>query len=325
MIITRTPLRVSFAGGGTDLPSFYKDECGAVVSTAIDKYIYVCVHKPFYNEIHLKYSKTERVQDIYQIEHPIIREALRLTGIRKQIEIAVSADIPAGTGLGTSSSFTVGLLQALYAYRGINVSAERLAREAVMIEIEILKSPIGKQDQYAAAYGGFNQIIFNKDDSVHVRPILFDKKEELQRNLLLFHTGTTRSANVILADQSRITPVTDSQRFETMRRMRAQTVAIVQMLEQGDIAGVGRIMHEGWLLKRSLVSSISNSMIDEIYERALIAGAGGGKIVGAGGGGFLLLYVEPSSQDKVRLALSDLQEVPIRFDPVGSTIVYVED
>ncbi len=321
MIITRTPFRISFVGGGTDLKSFYQSGHGAVVSTAINKYMYISIHKYFDNKILLKYSKTELVEKVDNIQHPLIREAMKLTGVVKGVEIASISDIPAGTGLASSSSFTVGLLHALYAYRGKNVSAERLAREAAHIEINLVGSPIGKQDQYAAAFGGFNYIQFNKDESVLVHPIVFNKKKELEKNLLLFYTGITRSANNILKEQSKITE--KNKKFEQLVKMRDLTKPLIKELEKGNIEVIGEMLHKNWLMKRSLTSSISNKEIDKLYDKALNAGAKGGKLLGAGGGGFLLFYCDLKNQDRLRKDLFDLKEVPFCFDNEGSRIIYV--
>ena len=325
MIITRTPFRISFVGGGTDLKSFYKEDYGAVVSTAINKYMYISIHKFFDNSILLKYSKTEHVKKVDDIQHPLIREAMKLTGVTKGVEITSISDIPAGTGLGTSSSFTVGLLNALYAYRGKNVSAERLAKEATQIEIDLVDSPIGKQDQYAAAFGGFNYIKFNSDGSVHVNPIIFKRKNELERNLLLFHTGKTRSTNEILKEQSKISKETDKKKYDFLKNMRDLTKSLIKNLEENDIDKVGILLHKNWLMKKKLTNSITNPEIEDLYEKALNEGAIGGKLLGAGGGGFILFYCKPENQDRLRRKFFHLKEVNFKFDNQGSKIIYIGD
>lgn len=326
MIISRTPLRASFAGGGTDFPDFYHLDYGAVVSTTMNRYIYITVNKKFDDHIRVSYSKTEIVESVDQIEHNIIREALRITGINKGIEVVYMGDIPlgsAGIGLGSSSSLAVGVLNALYAYKGEHVSAERLAREACKIEIDILKYPIGKQDQYAVAYGGFNYYQFNKDESVFVDPIIYYKmtKEELNRKLLLFYTGIARVSSDILEGQKKNT----KQNLGYLNKIASLAKELRERLIKNDLNSFGEILHEGWLLKKKLADGISNGKINELYEKARKAGAIGGKILGAGGGGFLLLYCKEKNQDKVRKALSYLKETPFEFEPQGSKIIYVSD
>lgn len=320
MIITRTPFRISFVGGGTDLPDFYRVEPGAVVSTAINKYMYIVVNKRFDDTTRVSYSKTEIVKDVEEIQHPIAREALKLVGVAKGIEIVSIADIPAGTGLGSSSSFTVGLLNALHAYNGSLKSAEELAREACHIEIDILREPIGKQDQYIAAYGGLRYIQFNLDETVFTEPIMYaqESKDELNRNLLLFYTGDTREARSILGHQKANT------KMEPLKGMRDLAFELRNYLNSNSSPDIlGEFLHKGWLLKKQLASSISNNKIDEYYKKALNAGALGGKVLGAGGGGFLLLYCPGERQSKVREALSDLTLTKFSFEPEGSKITYV--
>lgn len=323
MIITRTPFRVSFAGGGTDLKDFYQLEPGAVVSTAIKKYMYIAVNQRFDSTIRVSYSKTEIVSSVDDIEHPIVREALKLVGIKDGIEIVSIADIPAGTGLGSSSSFTVGLLNALYAYKGCFISAEELARKACQIEIDILGEPIGKQDQYIAAYGGLCYIQFNPDDSVLVNPIIVDAKikETLSQNLFLVYTGTSRAVSSILSGQKVNTRQDD--KLNNLKKMRDLALEARACLFSGSgPIDFGRILHKNWLLKRELASGISNTTIDEYYEKALAAGAMGGKLLGAGGGGFLLFCCSPDKREAVSLALGNLQEIEFSFEPEGSKIVY---
>jgi len=324
MIITRTPFRVSFVGGGTDFPDFYRVEPGAVVSTAINKYMYIVVNKRFDNTIRVSYSRTEIVKDVEKIQHPIVREALKLVGITKGIEIVSIADIPAGTCLGSSSSFTVGLLNALYAYKGILKSAEELAREACCIEIDILGEPIGKQDQYIAAYGGFRYIQFNPDETVFVESIICDKenREKLNQNLFLFYTGNTREAKSILKEQKINTKKSD--KVECLKQMRNLAFELRSHFNNNSEPDIlGEFLHKGWMLKKQLASGISNDKIDKYYEIALKAGALGGKILGAGGGGFLLLYCPKEKQTKLQEALNDLTLTEFSLEPEGSKIIYV--
>ncbi len=324
MIITRTPFRVSFAGGGTDLKDFYHIEPGAVTTTAINKHMYIIVNERFDDTIRVSYSRTEIVDDVEEIRHPIVREALRLVGIEKGIEIVSIADIPAGTGLGSSSSFTVGLLNALYAYKGVLKSAEELARDACKIECDILGEPIGKQDQYIAAYGGLRHIQFNPDDSVFVEMLMCPKgyRDELNRNLLLFYTGTCRDAKSIMREQK--AKATEKAKMEILREMRDIAIELRRCLvSNGDLATFGKLLHQGWMLKKQLASSITNDRIDEYYQKALSAGTLGGKILGAGGGGFLLLYCPERYQPRVRQALNHLSTVAFSFEPEGSKIIYI--
>jgi len=326
MIISRTPLRISFAGGGSDLAVYYRNGCGSVVSTAIDKYIYITVNRKFDDLIRVSYSKTEMVKNVDEIEHNIIREALKLVGIETGIEVVYMGDIPlgsAGVGLGSSSSLAVGVLNALYAFKGQSVSAEKLARGACRIEIDILKQPIGKQDQYIAAYGGLQHIRFNGNESVFVDPVIcqHETKRQLNNRLMLFYTGMTRVSSSILAEQEQNTDIN-----------RAYLDKIVELagelrkdLARDDLSRFGEILHQGWLNKMKLASRITNERINEYCDKARRAGAVGGKILGAGGGGFLLLYCEQENQNKVREALSDLKEAPFKFEPQGSKIIYVSD
>lgn len=320
MIITKVPLRISFAGGGTDLPAFYSKEDGQVFSTSINKYVYIAVHKYFENKILLKYSRTELVDDINDIENEIFRECLRFLNIRKGIEITSIADLPTKTGLGSSSTFTVALLQALHAFKGEQVSAEKLAQEAAHIEIDILGAPIGKQDQYASSYGGLNTITFRPDESVKVerfliRPITLRK---LDRNLMLFYTNITRAAKDILSEQKQ---KTDDKR-ETLRKMKGFIDPMKGALSKGDLDGFGRLLNDSWMEKKKVVGKISNSQIDEYYDRAIKAGALGGKLLGAGGGGHLLFYCDIKNQDKVRKALSELREVRFHFERDGARLIH---
>jgi D-glycero-alpha-D-manno-heptose-7-phosphate kinase len=324
MIISKTPFRISFAGGGTDLPVFYQHEPGAVTSSTIDRYMFITVNKRFDSSVRISYSKTEIVDSAHLIHHPIIREVLLMLGLTNGIEITSIADIPAGTGMGSSSSFTVGLLNALHAYQGHCASAEQLAQEACRIEIELLKEPIGKQDQYAAAYGGLNHIQFNPDETVFVNPVIgrFEAREELSENLLLFYTGITRSASKILAKQQEDT----TSKLDVLQRMREISRQLAKVLQSsGRLSEFGELLHEAWLLKRQITSGISNPDIDRWYETARQAGALGGKLLGAGGGGFFLLYVERQNQKYVRESLHELKELPFSLEPQGSKIIYVGD
>jgi len=326
MIISRTPLRVSLVGGGSDLPAFYQRETGAVVTTAIRKYIYVTVNRKFDSRIRASYSVTEIVDSVDDIKHELIRECLRTLKIDGGIEITSISDIPSrGTGLGSSSSYTVGLLSALYAYGNRHIGAERLAREACEIEIERCGKPIGKQDQYIAAYGGFQYLQFNPDGSVFVDPILCTPhtRRSLEQHLLLLYTGTTRSADPILAEQAR--NLEDTARRTAMRRMVALAANLRDSLATDDLTSVGEILHEGWVLKRGMAAGVSNSEIDECYDRARTHGALGGKVSGAGGGGFLLLYAPPEAHQGICRALPRLRPVPFGMERQGSKIIYVEE
>ncbi len=325
MIISRTPFRISFAGGGSDLPSFYRRAEGAVLSTSIDKYMYIAIHPYFEGDkIQLKYSKTELVNRISEIHHPIFREALSmydLTGV----DLNSIADVPSGTGLGSSSSFTVGLLNAIRTYIGKASSAEKLAQLACDIEINRVGSPIGKQDQYAAAYGGLNFITFHEDETVNVERIIMnpDKRRELEDNLLMVYVGGEHSANAILQSQQQA--YTDADKFQTQKQMVQLAYDLKSSLEANLIDDFGRILHEGWLMKRSLMSDISNSVIDRIYNQGLSAGALGGKLLGAGGAGFILFYCPREKQDAFREQMQSYREMKFRFDNYGSKIIYVGD
>lgn len=323
MIGTRTPFRMSFVGGGSDLKEFYTRIDGCVLSTTIDKYMYIFIHPYFDGRIQIKYSKTELVNRIEDIEHPIVREAMnrfKLNGV----DINSIADIPAGTGLGSSSSFTVGLLHALYSYVGQSVDAERLAAEACEIEIDFLKEPIGKQDQYAAAYGSMNVIRFQSDGTVSVEPVMMEPEnyQKLQNNLLMFYTGTTRSASGVLHDQKN-NLINEQDKFDSLVQMTQLVEKASTCLNNSDLEGFGSILDENWQLKKSLSSKISASVIDEIYTVAKKNGAVGGKLLGAGGGGFLLFYCEAENHKKLRTALSSLREISFDFDQGGSRLIRI--
>ena len=326
MIISRTPLRISFAGGGSDLSAFYKHEGGAVVSTAINKYMYITVNRKFDRRIRASYSVTEIVDSVDDLKHELIREALKFIGLDGGIEITSISDIPSqGTGLGSSSTYTVGLLNALYAYTGKHVGAEQLAQEACKIEIELCGKPIGKQDQYIAAYGGQQFIQFNPDESVFVDPIICDPgtKSRLQARLLLLYTGITRSAEKVLIQQ-RANVEHDAGKRQSLRLMVEMAQQLRNTLFVNELDGFGELLHQGWLEKKKLADEISNNQIDLWYERARRHGAVGGKILGAGGGGFLLIYANPEHHEAIIRALPELKPVSFRFEPQGSKIIYVE-
>lgn len=326
MIVSCAPFRVSFAGGGSDIASFYRHNRGAVLSCAIAKYSFIVVH-PFFNakKYHLKYARTELVERFDEIQHPILREALRMQEIAPGIEIVSVADIPGGTGLGSSSSFSVALINALYAHRRIFVPKETIASEACMLEIERLGEPIGKQDQYAAAYGGINLIEFERHGEVTVQPLLLPTKVlyELESNLMLFYTGTQRDSRDLLSSQV-VSLESDDQVISRMRQMVDLVYEMRDLLLHDDLDGFGLALHRGWEIKRGLSGQISTSAIDDFYERARMAGALGGKLAGAGGGGFLLLYAPKAAQSGVREALRDLQNLDFSFDWGGARIAFAQ-
>lgn len=323
MIISQTPLRMSFVGGGSDLPAFYRRHGGAVLSTAIDKYVYVSVNRKFDGGIRLAYSKTEEVQSIDHIEHELVRAAFAMQGMRGGVEITTTADIPSrGTGLGSSSTFTVGLLNVLSAYQGRHVAAEELARSSCEIEIDRCGQPIGKQDQYAAAYGGLNLIEFRPDDSVSVTPVIMrrDLRDLLEQRIIVFYTGITRSASAILATQSAETD-RDSRKQAALKRMVELTYVLRDELGRGNIDSFGHILDENWALKKSLTVGISSEDIDSWYERALGAGALGGKLLGAGQGGFMMFYAPRERHEDIANAVG-LRQVHFGFEPLGSRILF---
>ena len=323
MIISRTPLRVSFVGGGSDLPSFYRRHGGAVLSTAIDKYIYVSVNRKFDGGIRVAYSKTEEVDRLEAVEHPLVRATMEVLDIRGGVEITSTADIPSrGTGLGSSSAFTVGLIQVLSAYLGRYVSADDLGRLSCEIEIERCGEPIGKQDQYAAAYGGLNLIEFNPDDSVNVMPLILPRtlRETLEQRTLVFYTGISRSASNILAEQS-ATVANDATKQAVLKRMVALTYQLRDELQQGRLDSMGDILDENWSLKKSLAAGITSNVIDDWYAVAKAAGALGGKLLGAGAGGFLMFYAPVERHEEIARALN-LHRVPLGYEPLGSRILF---
>lgn len=322
MIGTRTPFRISFIGGGSDLREFYRRHPGHVLSTTINKYMFVFIH-PFFDErIQVKYSKTELVNTIDDIQHPIVREALRRFAVRG-VDINSIADIPAGTGLGSSGAFTVGLLNALYAYCGQNPTRETLARESCEIEIDILKEPIGKQDQYAAAFGGFNFLTFHTDDSVTVEPLKVadDLLRKFENSLLFFYLGGSRPTKDILGGQKH-NIVTNKKTFLKIKRMTELAQALRNSFLAGSLQDVGAILEENWFLKKELAPKVSNDKIDHYYDVARKNGASGGKLLGAGGTGFLMFYCEKNQQEKLKRALSDLREYKICFDQEGTKIIF---
>lgn len=321
MIITQTPLRISFAGGLTDFEDFYRREGGSVISSAIDKYIFVIVNERFDRKIYLNYSKKEIVDSVDEIEHDLVREALLTTGVTEGVEITTLADVPSeGSGLGSSSSVTVGLLNALYAYRGDPQPQERLAREACAIEIERCGKPIGKQDQYIAAFGGLRQFTFHADGSVFSErlPLSPDQKRTLSDNLMMFYTNRTRSADPILREQKALM----DEKFDTVSQIKLIVGKMREALNNGDLDALGSLLHQGWVQKRSMSDKVSNFDIDTMYHAAREAGATGGKLCGAGAGGFLLLYCPHSLQSRVREALSDYRELPFHMERDGSKVIF---
>ena len=322
MIITRTPFRVSFAGGGSDLKEFYsKNGYGAVVSAAINKYMYIVIHPYFHDKIRLKYSKTEDVETVDEIQHPIVRECMRKAALERGVEIASFADVPAGTGLRSSSAFTVGLLNALYAYKGKVVSKERLAAEACEIEIDILKEPIGKQDQYAVAYGNINYIKFNKNKTVDVSPILLTEpaRKKLEDRLCLYYIGGKRKAGNILNEQKR--NMLNEEKIQNLRKMVTLADELRDVLNKENADPLGALLHKGWLYKKELAGGISNEGIDGLYNKALEHGATGGKLLGAGGAGFLLFYSNNHESLKKHLGCKVL---PFSIDREGAKIIFYE-
>jgi D-glycero-alpha-D-manno-heptose-7-phosphate kinase len=322
MIISQTPFRVSFAGGGTDLPAFYRNEFGAVLSVTVEHHMYVTIHRRFEPTIRVSYSKTETAGTIDEVRHDLVRETMRLTEVDEPLEITTVADVPAGTGMGSSSSLTAGLLNALHAFRGQVVSRPKLAEEACRIEIDILNKPIGRQDQYAAVFGGLNYIRFNPDDTVDVEPVPCKPEalDELERRTLLLYTGQTRDANDILRQQSEGT----GDRLVVLRRMRDLADEMRKALAgSSDLDAFSALLHEGWELKKSLGFGISFDQVDQWYEAARKNGATGGKLLGAGGGGFLLLMAPPWRHRAIREALGRPRELPFRIARHGSRIIFI--
>jgi len=324
MIITRTPVRISLGGGGTDLASYYSKYGGFLVAAAIDKHIFVTVNKRFEDSIRLSYSKTEIVDEVKDIRHPIVREALKLLGYDGSLEITTIADVPANTGLGTSSSFTVGLLNALHTYKREPITLKTLAEEACKIEIDILKEPIGKQDQYMAAFGGVTCLIFNKNGEVTVTPLNIspDTIEELERHIVLFYTGIRRNTADILSQQDKASEKDDKKVIESLHKIKEIGKEVKLALESGNVHRFGELLHLHWETKKNLSNKVSRPEIDKWYTLARQNGALGGKIMGAGGGGFFMFYVE---EDKNRLRKvmrqENLKEMRFKFDLEGSKVL----
>jgi D-glycero-alpha-D-manno-heptose-7-phosphate kinase len=323
MIVSRTPLRMSFVGGGSDLPSYYRQKGGAVLSTSIDKYIYVTVNKKFDSDIRLSYSLTENESSAKQIKHPIVRNALSFLGIERGIEITSISDIPShGSGLGSSSSYTVALLHALYSYQGKNISKEELGRLSSYIEIDLCGDNIGKQDQYAASFGGLNLIKFNEDDSVEVSPIICKPETilRMEESILVFYTGRTRSASSLLNDLS------ENMKRPRKRALMSDMVSIAyemkDLLENNDVDFVGELLDKNWKLKRQMTLGISDAQIDDLYNKGILAGATGGKLLGAGNGGFIMFFAPKEKHVNITKAMKNLKSIPFSFEGGGSKIVF---
>jgi len=320
MIITQTPLRIGLLGGGTDLPGYYREHGGRVLNCALDKYVYVIVKQRFDDDIYVNYSRKEIVSRVEDLEHELVREAMQMTGVANGVEITTLADIPsAGSGLGSSSAVTVGLLHALFAYQGRQVSAEELAEAACTIEIERCGKPIGKQDQYIAALGGIRDIRFGPGDGVVAEELglCAADRRALQQQIMLFYTGITRSADTILAEQNANMEATRPQ----LDLLRDLAGFAVERLRSGDVDAIGPAVRESWEAKRKLASGVSNGQIDGAVSRALDAGASGAKLTGAGGGGFLLVICPMEQQRAVRQSLADMRELPVKLDHLGSRVV----
>ena len=327
MIVSKTPLRMSFVGGGSDIPTFYKVSEGAVVSTAINKYMYITVGKKFSGDIRISYSKTEQVNNVHKIKHPLVKESLSALNIEGGIEITSTADIPSeGSGLGSSSSYTVGLLNALYAFNQKRVSTYELAEEACKIEIEKCKEPIGKQDQYAAAFGGLNFIKFKNDGVGVVEPINCEEEtiRKLEESVLVFYTGRTRSASDLLKKQSK--NIEDSNKKRKMMEEMVEKAHIMKKcIEKNNLDEVGSLLHENWMLKKEITKGVSDHQIDAWYNKAINAGAYGGKLMGAGNGGFFMFLADKNNHKSIMSELSDLKYINISFDTKGSRIVFNDE
>jgi D-glycero-alpha-D-manno-heptose-7-phosphate kinase len=320
MIITQTPLRIGLVGGGTDIPSYYREHGGRVLNCAIDKYVYVIVKQRFDDDIYVNYSRKEIVSSVDDLEHELVREAMLMSGVRQGVEITMLADIPSsGSGLGSSSSITVGLLNALFTYRGRQLDGAELAELACTIEIEKCAKPIGKQDQYIAALGGMRDIRFGPGEKVEAEEVILapSERRSLQQQVMLFYTGTTRNANTILSEQT----ANVSSTLNYLHQLRDLAATAVEQLRCGDIDSLGPALRAGWETKRHLASGVSNESIDLAVGRALAAGASGAKITGAGGGGFVLVICPVERQRAVRESLSDMRELPIKFDSLGTRVV----
>lgn len=326
MIISRTPFRISFFGGGTDYPVWYQDNGGSVLGTTIDKYCYItcrCLPPFFEHKYRIVYSQSETVHNIDEIKHPAVKGALKFIQIREGLELHHDGDLPSRTGLGSSSSFTVGLLHALYALKGEMRSRMQLAEDAIHVEQDIIKENVGSQDQVLTALGGLRRIDFSGPRNIDSQPITIraERLESLQNHLMLFFTGLSRTASEIAGEQIKQTP-NKKEELTRMHRMVDEAIAILN--SNGDIRDFGRLLHESWQLKRSLTDKISTPEIDIVYEKAIRAGADGGKLLGAGGGGFVLFFVKPELQPKVRKALDGFLNVPFRFESSGSQIIFYE-
>jgi D-glycero-alpha-D-manno-heptose-7-phosphate kinase len=323
MIITQTPYRVSFAGGGTDLPAFYQHEPGAVLSVGLMQHMYVTVSPRFHKTTRVAYTKVEIADGVDNVEHTIVREALRMTGLGEHLEITTVGDVPSGTGLGSSSSLAVGVLNALYAYKGQVTSPGLLGEKSCEIEIDILGKPIGRQDQYAAAYGGVNYIRFNPDHSVDVEPVPADPGflKSLEDHVLLLYTDQQRDADSILKKQSE----GSADKMTVLRQMRDLAGEMRITMGKGDLSEFGALLHQGWELKRSLGFGITNAGVDDWYQAARDNGAMGGKLLGAGGGGFLMVMAPPHKHDAIRKAVGQPKELPFRIDRRGSRVIFISD
>jgi D-glycero-alpha-D-manno-heptose-7-phosphate kinase len=327
MIISRSPVRITLGGGGTDLPSYYSKYGGALIAAAIDKYTLVTAHTRFDDDIKLNYSRSERIKNVDEIKHNIFREGLRLLNIKKGIELTSLSDMPSSSGLGTSGSFTIALLNALHTYKKEFVSQKQLAEEACKIEIDILKEPIGKQDQYIAAFGGITSFQFSKEGKVTVEPLKMsdEAQDELQNNILLFYTGISRSASHILREQDEKSKKDEDQTIDTLHEIKRIGLETKKSLEQGDIDKLGEYLDEHWNIKKQLSKSISNPYIDECYTLAKENGALGGKIMGAGGGGFFMFYHNGSNTEKTsfikKMRIKNLKKMRFDFDTEGSKII----
>ncbi len=326
MIVTQTPLRFSLVGGGSDLPAYYRERGGEVLAVSINKYVYITVNDRFDESVRVSYSKTEEVACSSAVEHPIVRSALAKLDIEGGIEITSIADIPSrGSGLGSSSAFSVGLLHALHAYQGRYRSKAELAAEACELEIDILKEPIGKQDQYAAALGGMNLLRFLPDENVEIEPVAARPEilASIQKSLLMFHTGISRSASAILRQQNDEMS-RDRGKYDTLSKMVDMVPVLRREIMSGNVNAVGDVLHESWLLKKSLSAAISTGHIDDVYERARKAGARGGKLLGAGGGGFLMLFAPPERHEAIKAALGDMRHVPFGFEHLGTRVAFYQ-
>ena len=326
MIITKTPFRISFVGGGSDLEAFYSKTKGAVLSTSINKYMYISSHAFFeHDKIRVKYSQTETVPGVQDIQHPILRTALKKFRITGGLEVSSIADIPSGTGMGSSSSFTVGLLHNLHAVTNSYASKQQLAREACEIEIELLNEPIGKQDQYAAAFGGLNVIEFHSSGRVTVDPVYVDADtyQQLEDNLCLYYIGNQRSASSILSEQRKNT--SQEEKFRSLQNMVALVYELRDTLMKANLDQFGRLMHENWEMKQKLASGISNPLINELYQVAMKNGAMGGKLLGAGGGGFMLFYCPREKQEKLDQALNKVRRFKFKFEQDGSKVIHYDN